>query len=398
MPTINNLTDAKCRAAKPTEKARKIFDGGGLYLFVSPTGAKTWRLSYRVAGKPKTISFGPYPEVTLAQAREKRDAAKGALRSGVDPMSIKRPHAGAQQLSFAEANLAYWATRKDLSDGYRKTAHRSIELHLCPVLGNRPLRSIERADLLAPLNVVDGLGMPILARRIRLWTSHLYDWAIEQDMASTNPAAAINPSKAFSRVKQGHYAALGLRDLPDFLARLQMEKGTNRVLACRLLALTWARTNELRQMKWEQLEDDFWRVPAIAMKRGHYHLVPLSKQALEVIAILRDRRRGNQFVFPSEWRVDRPIAHNSILELIYRMGYKGRMTGHGWRAVGSTWANERGYNTDAIERQLAHAPDDRTRAAYNRAEYLDERRRMLQDWADYLDSLQADAGLGQSGQ
>ncbi len=397
MPTMNNLTDAKCRAAKPTDKARKIFDGGGLYLFVSPTGSKTWRLSYRVAGKPKTISFGPYPEVSLAQAREKREGAKAALRTGVDPMALKRPTAGVEQLSFAEASKTYWATRKDLSEGYRKTAQRSIELHLCPTLGNTPLRSIERADLLAPLNVVDGLGMPILARRIRLWTSHLYEWAIEQDMAATNPAAAINPSKAFSRVKAGHYAALELRDLPDFLARLRMEKETNRVLACRLAALTWARTNELRQMKWEQLEDRFWRVPAIAMKRGHYHLVPLSKQALEVIDLLRARSRGGSFVFPNEYRPNHPIAHNSILELIYRMGYKGRMTGHGWRAVGSTWANEQGYNTDAIERQLAHAPDDRTRAAYNRAEYLDERRRMLQDWADYLDLLEANSSLSEGG-
>lgn len=390
MPTINNLNDAKCKSAKPAEKARKLFDGGGLYLFVSPAGSKTWRLAYRYEGKPKTIAFGPYPEISLAEARARRDSAKAILRDGRNPMAEKRPSAF-KQLTLTVANSTYWSTRRDLSEKYRAMAERSIELHLGPRLGERPMRSVDRQMLLDALNVVDAQGRPKLVRRLRMWAEHLFDWAGEQGLAVENPAAQINPKKAFSRGKGGHYAALEQREVPDFMARLDLEGELNSVLACILLALTWTRTNELRRMKWEQIEEGFWRLPGVAMKKGEYHLVPLSRQALAIIEKMRLRHRGGPFVFPHEAYLDKPMSGNTILSLIYRMGYKGRMTGHGWRTVGSTWANELGYNRDAIERQLAHEPEDKTRAAYNRAMYLPERVKMMQDWGDWLVSLQPDA-------
>lgn len=390
MPT-NTLNDAQCRAAKPAERARKLFDGGGLHLFISPTGSKTWRLAYRFAGKPKTLSFGPYPEVSLSEARNKRDATKAALRDGLDPMVVKRP-TERKSISLSDANEKYWDGRKDVSAGYVENARRGIELHLCPTLGKRPMREIGRDDLLTALNAMDAAGRHVYVRKVRMWVSQVFEWAIEQEYAEENPAATINPKKAFSKTRVRHYAALEQRDMPEFMARIALEKELNSVLACRLLALTWTRTKELRTMKWSEIEEVYWRVPAETMKADEYHLVPISRQARAIIEKMRARSRGSEYVFPSENRLDRPMSENTILYLMYRLGYKGRMTGHGWRSVASTWANERGYNVDAIERQLAHAPDNKTRAAYNRAGYLPERERILQDWADWMESCEPDTG------
>lgn len=392
MPTLNTLNDAQCRAAKPSEKARKLFDGGGLHLFVSPTGAKTWRLAYRFEGKPKTMSFGPYPDVSLAEARAKRDAAKAALRDDIDPMSVKRPTAQ-KNITLEKANEAYWAGRKDISDGYRGNAMRGIEMHLCPKLGKLPMRDIDRAQLLDALNAMDAAGRHVYVRKVRMWVGQVFDWAIEQDAAEINPASLIDARKAFGKTKVKNFAALEQRDMPIFLERLSMENELSSVLACMLLAYTWTRTTELRFMQWGELEQGVWRVNAARMKSDHYHLVPLPHQAEVIIQKMRERSRGSQYVFPHESRLDRPMSENTILYLIYRIGYKGRMTGHGWRSVGSTWANERGYNPDAIERQLAHAPADKTRAVYNRAAYLPERKQMLQDWADWIESCKPDSSL-----
>lgn len=397
MPTLNTLNDAQCRAAKPSEKARKLFDGGGLYLFVSPTGAKTWRLAYRFEGKPKTMSFGPYPDVTLAAARGKRDTAKATLRDGIDPMAVKRPTAQ-KSITLEKANETYWAGRKDISDGYRNNALRGIEMHLCPKLGKLPMRDIDRAKLLDALNTMDAAGRHVYVRKVRMWVGQVFDWAIEQGTAEINPASLIDSRKAFGKSKVKSFAALEQRDMPTFLERMSLEDELSSVLACMLLAYTWTRTTELRFMQWEELEQGVWRVNAARMKSDHYHLVPLPNQAEAIIQKMRERSRGSKYVFPHETRLDRPMSENTILYLMYRIGYKGRMTGHGWRSVGSTWANERGYNPDAIERQLAHAPADKTRAVYNRAAYLPERKKMLQDWADWIDSCKPDSSLMQGGQ
>jgi len=384
MPT-NTLTDARCKGAKPAEKPYKLFDGGGLHLYVSATGSRIWRLAYRVAGKSQTMSLGPYPEVSLSEARSKRDEAKKALIDGKDPMAPRR--ISRQAMTLKEASDAYWAGRKDVSASYRSNAERGIEMHLSRLLA-RPISTITREDLLGELLRMDVAGLHVYVRKVRMWIGQVFEWAVENSLTLSNPAALIRPEKAFGRTKTTSFAALSLREVPEFLQRLALEGDLQSVLACRLLALTWVRTNELRMMEWSEIDEatQTWLIPAGKMKREREHLVPLSLQAIEVLKQLRARCRPEaRYVFSAPHRMDRPMSENAVLYLMARMGYKGRMTGHGWRSVASTWANENGYSPDAIERQLAHVPDNKIRAVYNRAEYLPDRKKMLQDWADWLD-------------
>ena len=217
----------------------------------------------------------------------------------------------------------------------------------------------------------------------------VFDWAVELGYCETNPSSQIKPERAFGSKPVAHHASIPLKDVPDLMKRLAAEKEIQSVLACKLLALTWVRTGELRGMKWEQIEGDLWRLPASLMKKRREHLVPLSKQALELLERLRERCRNSPYVFPSDRRLDRAMSENSILYMLGRIEYKGKMTGHGFRSIASTWANERGYPSDAIEKQLAHDADNKVRSAYNQAEYINERRQMLQDYADWLDQCRS---------
>ena len=393
---LNTLTDAKCKAVKPTGKPQKLFDGGGLHLFVTPKGAKVWRMAYRLYGKQQTASLGEYPLIGLAEARAKREDLRLKLANGEDPKASRRPARPA--MTLMQANDEYWATRSDLSATYLKKSKRAIEQYLYPRFKSRPLDAITREDLLEVLRGIDAAGKSVYVRKVRLWTGMIYDWSVANGYATTNPASLIDPKKTFSRATVVNLPALALRDVPELMRRLSLEQPLRSVLGCKLLALTWLRTNELRRMLWTDIDGDLIRIPKERMKRRQEHLVPLSRQAKELIEQLRLRRNGSEFVFPSDRRIDRPMSENSVLYLLHRMGYKGKMSGHGWRAVGSTWANENGYDKDAIERQLAHAPENKVRAAYNRAEFLTARATLLQEWADWLDSCEVDASGAQGGE
>lgn len=381
MPT-NRLTDHQCRTAKPGEKARKLFDGDSMYLFIAPSGAKIWRLAYRdEQGKQQTKSLGAYPLLTLAEARGKRDDVRRGLLNGVSPKAKKAK----AKTTFWEDCETYWNGRKDVSDDYRANALRAIEMHLKPELGDKPTGAIDRAILLEQLNRMNAAGLYVYVRKVRMWSSQVFDWAVQQGHAAINPAELINPQKAFGRRKVKNHASLELNEVHEFMHRLSFEEDLNSVLACRFMAYTWVRTNEMRMMRWDEIDGDVWLIPEDRMKREKDHLVPLSRQALEILDKMRARQRGSAFVFAADHRLDRTISENTVLALIARMGYKGEMTGHGWRSIASTWANEEGFDKDAIERQLAHSPEDRIRAAYNRAEYIKVRRPMMQAWADWLD-------------
>ena len=380
MGALNKLNDAAVRKAQPKAKAYKLFDGGSMYLAVLPSGVKSWRMAYRVAGKPQTATIGPYPLVSLAAARVRRDEMRLALLNGgsVKPVKAK------PVLTLEDASGQYWASRRDVSPDYRMNAENAIARHVLPALGKLPVTDITRAQVLAALMAMDTAGLSVYVRKTRIWLSQVFDWAVEHEHAAANPVQQIDPRKAFSKSVVTSFASLDITEVPAFMERLALEGVIQSAVATKLLALTWVRTQELRLMEFSEIDGDVWRIPAGKMKRRRDHIVPLSRQALELVEHMQARTRGSKYVFPNDRRLDRPMSENAILYLIGRMGYGGRMTGHGWRSIGSTWANEAGFSADAIERQLAHAPDDRTRAVYNKAEYFDIRQKMLQAWADWL--------------
>jgi integrase len=381
MPTVNTLTDAKCKSIKAIDNPKKVFDGHGLFLFASPSGSKIWRMTYRKDGKAQTVVIGPYPLVSLAEARVKRDDIRRKLLDGVDLQAkIKK------SITFSEACSSYWGGRKDVSDGYIANATRGLAMHLETDIGTTPIADITKDMVLQPLMRLNAAEKFVYARRLRMWSSLVFEWAIEQGHCTINPASQIKPEKAFGSRPAAHHSALALSEVPDFLMRLGLERELQSVIACRLIALTWVRTGELRKMKWGEIEGDVWRIPKGNMKMRRTHLVPLSRQALVLIEELKARSRGGDYVFTAEHTTTRPMSENTVMYLIYRMGFKGKMTGHGWRGVASTWANEHGYNRDHIETQLAHDSDNAVRGAYNHAQYMPQRRAMLQDWADWLDA------------
>ena len=381
----NKLTNAQCQQAKAATKPQKLSDGNGMFLFISPKGAKIWRMAYSQNGKEQTAVLGPYPLLSLADARSKRDELRRKLLDGANIKTKKKA-----SITFSEACAQYWAGRKDVSPGYLDDATRGLERHLKPVMGI-PVGDITKADLLAPLMVLNAQQKFVYARRIRLWASMVLSWAVSHDHCTENVADQIDPETAFGRKKVKHFASLKLREVPAFLQRLALENELQSVLACRLMACTWVRTKELRMMRWVDVEGDLWRIPDHTMKKDREHLVPLCTQAMDMLVKLKARCRGSEYVFPNDRRQDRPMSENSVLYLMGRIGYGGVMTGHGWRSVASTWGNENGYEPDVIEIALSHSSDakDAVRSAYNQAEYLPQRRVLLQDFADWLDVQEA---------
>lgn len=377
----NKLTDHQCRTAKPGEKPRKLADGHGMYLYISTTGAKIWRIGYRLSGKEQTHVLGPYPLLSLADARNKRDEFRRKLLDGEDVKAKPR-----QAITFSEAAAAYWAGRKDVSEGYKANATRGLAMHLEYSLGSVSIDAITRERVLELLLKLDSAGKHVYAKRLRVWAGQAFDWAVENGHCQSNPAAQIRPDKAFGKAPVKHHPALKLAEVPAFMQALALERELQSVMACKFLSYTWVRTKEMRFMEWGELEGDVWRIPASRMKKRREHLVPLPAQAVAVLDAMRQRSHGSKYVFASPLRLDRTISENTVLHLIARMGYKDRMSGHGWRSVGSTWANENGYNADWVEMQLAHDDDNEVRGAYNNALYLAQRRTMLQAYADWLDN------------
>ena len=380
---INTLTDADCRRATPNDgKLRKLFDGHGLMLAVLPSGNKVWRMAYRNdEGKQQTAVIGPYPLIGLKEARERRDVLRLKLIDG-DDLKPKRK-AISPSITLDAAIDTYWAGRTDISAGYKANALRALAMYVSPTLGAKTVREITKEDLMAALRPMDAAGLSVYVRRVRMWVGQVLDWAIQHGHCEENPASNINSMVAFSRKPREGFAALALAEVHPFMERLDLEDEIQSVLACKLLALTWTRTDELRRMTWAEVEGDVWRIPGKRMKKGREHLVPLPSQALDLLAEMKLRSRGSIYVFPNDRGGSRPMSENAILYLIHRIGFKGKMTGHGWRKVGSTWANEHEYNSDHVEVQLAHK-DGGVRGVYNSAEYLKQRRVMLQAFADWL--------------
>lgn len=388
------LTDTAIRNAGPGEKPYKLSDAGGLFLLVNPNGAKWWRLKYRHGGKEKLLSLGVYPTVSLASARKARDEAKRKLGEGVDPSTARkeeeRTRRQAAANSFEALAREWWAHKNgQWSPEHTQRILESLEREVFPALGQRPITEITPPEVLEVVRAVERRGVLELAARIQQRIKAVFRYAVQTGRANFNPSAELAGVLATRKVK--HRQALSREALPEFLAKLAAYPGSAETRhAITLLMLTFVRPGELRWARWEEfdLEAKLWRIPGERMKMKEPHLVPLSRQALEVLEALRPLSGHYPLVFPGAHDRERPISENTMNDAIRkRLGFAA--TAHGFRSTASTIMNESGFRADAIERQLAHAERNKVRAAYHRSEYLEERTKMMQWWADYLDGLKS---------
>jgi len=382
------LKDTGLRGLKPDSKPRKYSDGGGLFILVTPSGSKLWRLAYRFDGKQKTLSFGAYPTVSLAEARALRERARKALADGFDPACHTSIDTTDHDTFEAVGREWLEAQEPTWSPNYAPQVFRQFQRDVFPALGSRPIDAIEPSEILKVLRAVEARGAQDIAKRLRQKISAIFRYAIATDRAKHDPAAHLKGAlKPLPRTR--HMAALKAAEMPEFLQRLRAFDGDPKTaLALELVIHTMTRTNEVRFARWAELDGDLWRIPAERMKAGRDHIIPLSRQAKAILEQLRGLAGRSEWI--AEGTRGKPMSENTLLFALYRMGYHSRATTHGFRSTASTVLNESElWRSDAIERQLAHVPGDSVRSAYNAALYLEERRRMLQWWSDRLDEWEA---------
>ena len=389
------LSDAKCRhATSEGKKIRKLPDSSGLYLWVYADGKKYWRLRYWLAGKEKSLSLGVYPRIGLKEARRRRDVELKRLDNNLDPAAERRAEKirakNAAENSFEAVAREWHKKQRHLwVPTHAADVLRRLERNAFPDLARRPIAEIDAPELLAAMRKTEERGAHDLAHRVLQVCGQVFRYGIVTGRCTRNVAAdlrgALTPHKA------KHQAAVKPEELPDLLRAIANydavgEKQTR--LALQLMALTFVRTSELISAEWSEFDFDekLWLVPPERMKMRDEHVVPLSRQSVAILEELEEMSTGSRFILPGR-NPNKPISNNTMLFALYRLGYKGKMTGHGFRAVASTILNEMGFRGDVIERQLAHAERNEVRSAYNRAEYLAERSEMMQAWADYLDAV-----------
>lgn len=394
------LTQAAIRALKPREKPFRVADGSSLFLLVRPDGSMHWVYRYRVAGKEQSLSYGRYPEVTAAEARQRHQEARRQVREGLDP-GAERQAARARALVASETTFEgvarAWLARQRgalAPATYAKAEWMLGELAF-PRFGRLPIAEVTPAIVLAAIRKVEERGAIETAHRLKQRVSQVYRFAIAAGMATSNPAGDLRGALA-PLVTTSRAAVTDPAKVAKLLRDLDTYKGSPITRAAlQLAALTFVRPGELRSAEWSEIDVDAaeWRIPAAKTKMRTEHVVPLSRQALAVLAELRlltgpsDMRPG-RYLFPSIRGASAFMSENTVNAALRNLGYaKDEMTGHGFRALASTRLNELGWAPDVIERQLAHVERNRVRAAYNRASHLAERRKMMQAWADYLDGL-----------
>ncbi|HLM52316.1 MAG TPA: integrase arm-type DNA-binding domain-containing protein [Pseudoxanthomonas sp.] len=392
------LTDTALRKAKPTDKAQRLFDGGGLYLEITPAGGKLWRQKYRFGGKEKRLAHGSYPEVSLAEARGRRDAARKLLAAGIDPGEHRKAAKAAKEAQTAnsfEIVAREWFGKQQASwvPSHAEKILLRLENDIFPWLGTRPVNEVTAKDLLATLNRVVARGAVETAHRVLQNCGQVFRYAIVTGRAERNPAAdlrgALPPVKATHRAAITEPEAIGglLRAIDSYNGSLVTRS------AMQLAPLVFVRPGELRQAEWAEIDLDAaeWNIPAEKMKMRIAHLVPLSTQAVAILAELQPLTGRGRYVFPGVRSPRRPMSNNAVLAALRRMGFaKDEMSGHGFRAMARTVLDETlHFRPDYIEHQLAHTVKDPNGRAYNRTAHLPARRQMMQAWADHLDILKA---------
>ncbi len=378
------------RRAKPEAKAYTLGDGQGLSLLVEPNGSKSWRFRYRYAGKPKMISLGVYPTITLAEARSRRDEARKIVAEGKNPSEVRKEQKLAlriQSENAFEKIAREWHQMKSAkwSAGYASDIIEAFQNDIFPYVGARPVGEIKPLELLNVLRKIEKRGALEKMRKVRQRCSEVFRYAIATGRAEFNPAADL--SSALEIHKSNHFPFLKSDDIPDFLRALDSYTGSRLVqIATKLLMVTGVRTIELRAALWQEfdLDNAIWEISAERMKMRRPHLVPLSTQALDLLNELKIITGNYRYVFPGRNDPNKPMSEASINQVIKRIGYGGKVTGHGFRHTFSTILHEMGYDSYCIEMQLAHVDKNIIRGTYNHAQYIDKRRDMMQWYSDYM--------------
>jgi integrase len=393
--SVDTLTATRIRNAKPANKPLRLFDGGGLYLELTPSGARYWRLKYRYAGKEKRLALGVYPEVTLAEARQRREEGRAILRNGGDPAAVKRAQREAIKAGESFGTIAIeWMGKQKAILAAVTFAKAQWMLGLVASLDTIPIADITPADVLAALRRIEATGTHETAHRVKSRVGQVFRYAVVTGRAQSDPTAALRGALA-PVVSKSRAAVTDPAAVADLLRALQGYAGQPATAAALKLApMLFVRPGNLRAMEWAELDLDAaqWRIPAGKMKMRESHVVPLPSQAVAILRELHPLTGRGRYCFPSLRTSDRPMSENTINTALRRLGFdKDTMTAHGFRAMASTRLNELGWAPDVIERQLAHGERNKVRAVYNRAQYMAEREKMMQAWADYLDGLRTGA-------
>jgi len=390
------LNNTQVKNAKPDSRPYKLADGEGMFLLVNPNGGKYWRLKYRYGGKEKSLALGTYPALSIVDARKKRESARDLLRAGVDPGRDKKEK---KELALLNAEQTFEVVAREWHevkrDGWEANTAKDklyrLEKDVFPHMGALPIASIKPRDVLAVLRKIEKRGALELTRRMKQTIGQVFRYAVAEGRAESDPTRDLKD--ALRPIEHGHFAAIEVNELPEFLEALERNEARlfmQTRIALRLMMMTFVRTSELIEAEWKEfdLEAARWEIPKERMKMKRPHLVPLSRQAIQALSELRTLTGGNRYLFPNQRDHEKPMSNGAILMALRRMGYKGRMTGHGFRALAMSTIKEKlGYRHEVIDLQLAHAKENKVQAAYDRAQFIDDRTKMMQHWADYLDAL-----------
>lgn len=395
MPRNLITSDLSIRTVKSGDARKRLSDGDGLYLLLFVKGgAHGWRLDYTMAGKRKTLSLGTFPDVGLAAARRKADEARALVADGIDPSDVRKEAKRIERTPPVEANtfkavamawLDHQAARWEPDT--RKNILASLENDVFGALGAKPIATLKARDVLDVILKIEKRGAGDMAGRVLQRVKSVFRFAIVTGLIDTNPTLDLKPMELLKPRRVQHRAALPEAELPEFLASLSAYDGNSTTaMAIRFMMLTAARPGEVRGAEWAEITGNLWRIPAERMKMSTEHVIPLSVQALAVLEEMKPHSSMDTLVFPSPYYPGKSLSENTMNSALARMGYKGIATAHGFRALFSTVANEAGWDGDVIERQLAHVQQNQTRAAYHRSTYMAERAKLVQWWADFIDS------------
>ena len=386
------LTELAIKNLKPRAKLYRVADSNGLCLEITPTGSKLWRYRFYHFGKAQMTALGKYPAVSLAQARRLRDDARAILETGKHPtlhkkaQKLRRAMEGSN--TFERIALMWMETKsKGLNEKYAKQNLERLKQHVFPTIGALPITEITIPDVVRVVERIGNKGTIETAKRMKQVIAQVFRYAAQRGLCEHNPAADLRD--ILPSVEGKHYPCLPVPEVPELLRKIENREPDFSKYAMQLIMLTFVRTGELIGGRWEEIDwnREEWHIPKERMKMKRPHVVPLSRQALDVLKELQKLTGDKEHIFHSPASKSKHISNGTILMALRRMGYAKKMSGHGFRSLASTILNEKSYSPDVIERQLSHEDDDKIRSAYNRAEYLLERKKMMQDYADILEGM-----------